>query len=80
MLRRSVAPSPPPGRQHEGVGRSEELGGLEVLIEDPIENQGRDPPAFSNYYNSFLAPTLYVVREKGGGRRGDPVCCGEPGG
>jgi len=22
------------------------------LIEDPIENQGRDPPTFSNYINS----------------------------
>ena len=50
------------------------------LIEDPIENKGRDPPTFSNYINSFLAPLLYVVREKGGGRRGDSVCCGEPGG
>jgi len=50
------------------------------LIEDPIENQGRDPPTFFNCYNSFLAPLLYVVREKGGGRRGDSVCCGEPGG
>ena len=50
------------------------------LIEDPIENQGRDPPTFSNYINSFLAPLLYVVREKGGGRRGDSVCWGEPGG
>jgi len=49
-------------------------------IEDPIENQGRDPPTFSNYINSFLAPLLYVVREKGGGRRGDSVCWGEPGG
>ena len=50
------------------------------LIEDPIENQGRDPPTFSNCINSSLAPLLYVVREQGGGRRGDPVCCGEPGG
>jgi len=24
------------------------------LIEDPIENQGRDPPTFSNRYISFL--------------------------
>ena len=39
-------------------------------IEDPIENQGRDPPTFSNYINSFLAPLLYAVREKGDGRRG----------
>jgi len=41
-----------------------------------------NPVPFENFKGEqiflFSAPLLYVVREQGGGRRGDPVCCGEP--